>query len=592
MKTRLSDPYKNLKLQVCIVDNGRLGNSYVGLISMSRVPKKGQEDPLTEAFEDSRGIPPVIALIATGGVTAEKCIVLESHLAQPTDALMTLVKNNFPRGVNCADTLRFILVPLGMSNAPNFVNTELLAQINHDLKKSTMNYYDFENGQNPRLNLLGKIELPNPERYCEFTPGVDFTPEEETYLQEQRAKSSVCMSHGQHPTAKFELKMMELTSPPKVASVRYLKQSGDMVNLPVEKFEAKLARARGIANFSFTSRIRLSVLWNDFNEDKLPPPAWKFGFGGHSALSAQHDFHCFYNPEHPSLKACGIQKIGLEDLIRPMPPVYFAHIGAMDSYGVFAAQDLPGGSLIDVYAGDVIDDHRNPLSLSYSFLLHSPGHMFSNNQAVYAFDSGNTPPLINSAPTLTKANAATPGVKANVVATHSLYKKMPAIFYYVKPGVTITKDTQLFVDYETLLEAECPRHFSFFAKGTAICAAAKNNDYCKEDHAKGREHYAKKEFSAAKKSLKTAYHLMKANYEQLPTAEAAKLRLTFATICEDMADTYRNLDNMPKAIHYMNEALALRKGLAKQTQPNEQRILFIQNKLHKLQEGQTASKKM
>lgn len=574
----MRDPFEKLKLQVCIVDNGRRGSSYAALVSFTRVPKKGNEDPLTIALDDSLGIPPVMAFIAEDGVTAGHCMIFDSYNTQPTDVLMAFVKRNFPGGVDHPELYRFILIPLGMDNAPRLVDKKVLLQLNSDLRKFTMDYYDFENGSIPRLNLLGKISLPNPERYCEFSPEEDFTEQEEKNLKHQRTKAALCVSHGRHPTAKFDVKMMDLISPPKVKSVKYLKQNGSMIDLPVEKFEAKLARSRGITEFSFTSRLRISVLQHDFNEGKLPEPSWKFNYGNHCALSAQHDFHCFYNPNHPSLPSRYIRE---NELVHPAPPVYFAHIGAMNSYGVFASENMAENTLIDIYAGDVTDNHPNALSPSYSFLLHFPGHIYSNNQAVYAFDSGNVPPLINSAPKLTKANASATGAKANVIAMHYIYKKLPVIVYYTMPGVSITKDTQLLVDYEQLLKEQCPRHFSFFAKGTRICAAAKNIDYCKEDHAKGREYYAKKDFIAAKKSFKTAYHLIKANYDQVP-AESAKLRLMFAAICEDMGDTYKHLDNTPKAICYFNEAIQLRKNVLKQTPANDQRISQIEGKLEAL----------
>jgi tetratricopeptide (TPR) repeat protein len=571
---------KDLKLQVAILDNGRVGTYYAAIAIVIRTPPTHEENPIEQAVNDALGIPPVISLIAHNGLPENNCKILESRMTPPVDIVPRIFDTLSSLAGYPMKYFRLLLVPLGTNEAIYHLNQEMRSQANDDLRRFPMVYYDYQQNPTPQLKRLGSLALPNPERYCEFIPGEVFTAEEEVQLEKQRTKASLCVSHGRPITAKFAVKMVNLTQGSTFTHVKYMKQTGEMVDLPITAFEQKLARVRGISQFSFTDRLRISAMQDDFNEDRLPPPAWKFSFGDSLALSTQHDFHCLYNPKHPTLPKIVHRYItDKKDLTPPMPPVYFAHIGAMDSYGVFAAAELKPNTLIGMYAGDLTDDHPNPRAITYSFQLHFPGYTYSNNQAIYAFDSGNVSTLINSAPKAQAGEQQSSAAKANIIGRAFIYKKTPLLAYFTMPGKSIPKGSQLFIDYEDLIVEECPRHFSFFSKGTGLCATEKFVEYCKADQVKGREHFQTKNYTAAKTAFKTAYHLAKAYYDQSISAKAASFRLTFASICEDLGDCYNSLGNADKAKNFFKEALDLRK-LQKNSDPK--RLTQLETKMQKL----------
>lgn len=567
-------------LQVGILDNNRVGNCYAVIIAATRDPLSGKEDAVTEAYNNSQGIPFIPGTLSQGGISIEQCFVVQTKQVLPVDTMTDILSKMLQLDADNLKYMRCLMIPLGTNQWSARVNSEQIIQINSDLRQYTVCYYDYVHGATPSLIQLGKIQLPNPERYCDFKDGV-FSSEEVKDFINTRTKATLAVSHGMPVVTRFDVRMVDMIPHTAIQRVKYKKQTGEMVDLLTEDFEKKVARVRGIETFKFSSRFRVSKLLDDFNQGQLPPPAWSFSAGMHLALSVQHDFHYLSNPKHPYLANVNPQYIdNIKGLMHPMPAVYFSYFSELETYGVFAAKDLLPNTCIDIYAGDFTDNHSHPMANCYCYRPQIPGYQYGYCQGVYALDSGNTTTLINSAAEEGAQGVQTPGLKANVCAYLQIYKKTPIFVYFTSKH--IPKDTQLLINYEELMKTDCPRHFTFFGNGATICATKKTQEYYKQDIEKGQQYYKEGNYLAAKKSFRTAYALTKACYTQFSAADAAKIRLLFASTCEYLSSAYHKLDNIGKAIKYLEEAILLRQGLPKQTPANQERIKNLNTKLDQI----------
>jgi hypothetical protein len=571
-------------LQVGILDNGRQGRCYAAIVIATRVPRQGAEDAVQESYNNSQGIPYLAAQFSQGGIKANSCVIVKTSQTLPADTIPEILARVFGSDKADLEDKRFLFVPLGTNVWTDSLNTQALAQVNADLRQYTTDYYNYKHYPEPHLIHLGKIALPHPERYCDFKEGETFSELEMQALIEQRTKATLAVSHGMPVTSRFDVKMVDLIPHTPIPSVKYKKQTGEMVDLPVAQFEKKVARARGIPTFKFSSQLRITKLLEDFNDGQLPAPAWTFSDGLPLALSVQHDFYYLSNPTHPYLKIVNpLYFHTRQALINPMPDVYFSYFGEFSSYGVFAAKDIPAMTLIDIYSGDFTDNHPDKQADCYCYRPQIPGYQYGYCQGVYAFETGNVTTLINSAANDSQEHDKTPIMKANVGAHVTIFKKTPLVTYYSLKA--IPKDTQLLTNYEELVKEECPRHFTFFGNGSTVCANAQTKDYFSQDHRQGRELYKQGDYLSAKKVLRVAYHLAKACYQQFPASEAGKIRLVFASICEDLSMVHNQLGNKHKAKLYLQHAIDLRQGLQKQTPENEARLNSLAVKLAKISDA-------
>lgn len=590
MQRANNNKYKIKQLQVGILDNGRKGTAYVCSINTTRTLPTGPENAIDEAYYNSNGFPFISGLFSQGGFKQAQCVIValsEDNLAEEISAIIDSISvlKNQPMEYH-----RLFLIPLGKDFFFGEISEELLNQVNADIRQFNMTYYDFNSDPKPTLHHLGKTVLPNAERYCDFKDGAMFTADEEKNLIDQRTKSMMAVSHGRPPASRFLLNMVELIPHTPIQSVAYRKQTQKMVELPIAEFERKIARARGIPTFRFSSQVMISQVLADFNDDLLPPPAWSFSFGKPLTLSIQHDYHYLSNPKHPFLSKDRCTRVSdIKAFMYPTPPVYFSFIGGVNSYGVFAATDLKAEAVIDVYAGVFSDHHDHPNANNYCYRPVIPGFQYSYCQGVYALETGNTTTFINSAAHEDASNRKSPSLKANVAAELCLYKKMPLIVY--RTLKSIPKDTQLVINYEDMVHDLCPRHFTFFGNGSSITVNAKTTEYAKEDINTGLVEYKKGNYQQAKIAFKTARHLLHACMTQLSKTEAEKVRLVFASACEYLANSYEKLDHKPKAIQYFAEAIRAREAVLKLTDDIRTRVTLLRNKIDKLQGAPLALKK-